>query len=126
MWKRLTALLFILILGGQVWAGVCGCFDGGAPRMKCCKRDKLKKDTISKKPCCDSVCGTPTNDLQSRFQSETAFKLPAIAEVPLIAFSFRPRTILFRPQPVRANRIDWPAQFSRPPNLYIKNQSFLI
>lgn len=128
MLRRFAALFFILILGGQVWAGVCGCFDNGrTPRMKCClKKSKEKRDTVSRTKCCDGPCGIPSSDRTTRSSAEAGIKLPAIAEVPAVRFEFLPpvRTNS-RPMVVAVSTKD-PSRLSRPPDIYLRNHSFLI
>lgn len=128
MWKRLTALFFILILGGQVWAGVCGCFnDGQTSRMKCClKKSKEKRDSVSRTKCCDGPCGLPSSDRTPRNSSDTGIKLPVLAEIPEVRFEFVPPTRT-QSRPLLAFSAVWdPSQLSRPPNLYLRHHSFLI
>jgi hypothetical protein len=126
MWKRFTALLFILMLGGQVWAGVCGCLENGAPRMKCCKKkQKAEGDSMSRTQCCDSACGILAHDRLPRSQADAAFKLPVVADAIRVAFDFRPRSA-FRAAPVSRPNLAVPSRLSRPPDLYLRNHSFLI
>ncbi len=127
MWKRLGALLFIFILGGQVWAGVCGCFDNGAPRMKCCqKKNAAKGDAMSRTTCCDAVCGLPVGERPNRIQNDASFKMPAMTEAIAHRFEFLPRIVRRGVAHRSPAALEFPSLYSRPPNLYLFNHSFLI
>src|SRR5947209_20214456 len=54
MLKRLTAILFIFVMAGQISAGVCGCLGGDSrPQHSCCERKKSVGDALRRKGCCD-------------------------------------------------------------------------
>ncbi len=124
--KRLTALLFILFLVGQVWAGVCNCMQSGMRGMACCKHKKVKGDSMRRTDCCDGPCGIRTSDRQPRMSADVTVRVDHGAEIPQPKFDFRPRaaapfTNSFVYAPVRV-----PSQLSRPPNLYLQYRSLLI
>lgn len=79
MTKRFFSALFILILAGSVWAGVCGCAGGGGAKMKCCKKSSAQK-AMGKKRCCGSVCGTETRQGSSIVSSEKGWRFSADEE----------------------------------------------
>lgn len=126
MWKRLTALLFIIFLAGQVWAGVCGCMQSGMKGMACCKHKKAKGDSMRRTDCCDGPCGMRTSDRQPRVFGDVSVHVQPKASLPQAEIDFRPRAaapygFVFIAGPLRV-----PAQLSRPPNLYLQYRSLLI
>jgi len=129
MLKRLTAILFIFIMAGQVSAGVCGCLGGDSrPRHSCCERKKSVGDTLRRKGCCDD------NDCSMR-QSE---RLPqdrtnATARITLkiAAEPTMPKLESFEPVALQSfvpstTAVDHRLKNSRPPDLYLRYHAFLI
>src|SRR5690606_9889529 len=128
MLRRLTALVFVLFLAGNVWAGLCGCIDGGDHSASaCCKRERSEHTSISPKPCCGSECGQPAMSNVHRTKSESGVKvfgshIPAepvrsFVPMPLIGLEREPLFVIQYPQD---------PLFPRPPDLFIKHSSFLI
>lgn len=130
MLKRLTALFFILALAGQVLAGVCMCLDekgGGKAKMSCCLKKKSIQNSISKKSCCDSLCGQ-TSDTFPRSHSESGVKIPVVVrkavEKLVISLDTRSKSAMFSPV-LKTTENASPLLF-KPPILYLKNHAFLI
>jgi hypothetical protein len=128
MVKRLTAFLFILVIAGQVSAGVCGCIGGESkPQHSCCKRAKKAVDSISKKSCCDTDCAARQSDRpvqdrtasQAKLQSQTSDE-PREA----LPFTFE-RTAIIRAVPV-THFTNHRLKYARPPELYLRHHAFLI
>jgi hypothetical protein len=132
MLKRLFALVFIFVLGGQVWAGVCLCWqgseEGGHAKMSCCKKEKVQAPSISAKTSCDSPCGTPTNDRLPRSQSDASIKvpLPVLSAVEKFVNALPVRANFEAPPLISKRSGDLPLQLSHSPDLYLQNHSFLI
>src|SRR5512139_3138402 len=61
MLKWVTSLLLFIALTGQVWAGVCACFDDHNDSHSCCKPDKSGKDALAAPPCCSADCESITS-----------------------------------------------------------------
>jgi hypothetical protein len=131
MLKRIAALLFIIVLAGQVLAGVCVCLDekgSGHSKMSCCKRKKIVVPSMSKKPCCDSPCGQPMSETLPRSLSDSSIKIP-LAErtaVEKLLISLNRRTTQAMLPPVHKRSKEASLRKSNPPNLYLYNHAFLI
>ena len=131
MLKRIAALIFVLVLAGQVLAGVCVCFDekgGSHSKMSCCKKSKADAPSISKRACCDSVCGQPASDPSPRSASESSIKIPLAVRtaVEKLIFSLNRRTARAMRPPILKRSRDALLRKSKPPDLYLYNQAFLI
>ena len=128
MLKRLVAFLFIFTVAGQVYAGVCNCFDGNRqPQHSCCKRQKGERDSISTKGCCDTNCATQQYDTVVQVRTEPTAK---IKFEPIIFSDHRPAHVFvtvirdgFVPKPPFA---DHRLKYSRPPELYLRHHALLI
>jgi len=58
MKRRFAAIIFVLTIAGNIWAGVCHCVDmGGNSVSSCCKREKIQGTAMSAQPCCEELCG---------------------------------------------------------------------
>lgn len=129
MLKRATAFLFVLLIAGQVWAGVCGCLeDGDHERSSCCMRDRSDAASMNKIPCCESDCGDLDTQATPRTNTENSMKL-TLRDNPE-AYTL---TAVFKFVPFRArgNDLERPKGFvrphlPRPPELYLRNHAFLI
>lgn len=128
MVKRLTAFLFILVIAGQVSAGVCGCIGGESKAThSCCKRAKKSADSIQKKSCCDADCAARQSDRpvqdrtasQARLQSQAADKPREVHQ-----FTFE-RTAIIRAVPV-TRFTNHRLKYARPPELFLRHHAFLI
>ena len=129
MLKRFAALLFVLTLAGNVWAGICDCFEGSNhSESKCCKRDRSGKTALSTQPCCGDECGQGDFVNVHRTQADTQVKIPLptyivggdalkFGQIGPFEFEHFKRYLPGR---------DFRPHFPRPPNLYIKHNSFLI
>ena len=129
MLKRLTALFFTLALAGQVMAGVCMCLDekgGGKAKMSCCLKKKSVRTSISKKSCCDSLCGQTGNTLP-RSHSESVVKIPVVVrkavEKLIISLDARSKSAMLLPV---LKTTENASPLFKPPILYLKNHAFLI
>ena len=129
MLKRVTALFFILILAGHVWAGVCGCLEmrgHQAGKVSCCKKKKAKP-AVRAKNCCDAVCTAPMGERSPRSPGEATVKVPApvtaAVEKLIVSLGWKPRL-------ARAPLAPEVAVSSRPlfhpPDIYLQNHAFLI
>ncbi len=129
MLKRFAAILFVLALAGNVWAGLCDCFEGANhSESDCCKRDRSGNTSISKKPCCGSECGESAFVTVNSTLTDTAVKIPHQAGLLSINPFFFESLGISHPDGSRSAgpHIEYHPQFPRPPNLYIKHNSFLI
>lgn len=126
--RRIAALLFIIAIVGQFYAGVCGCVGGGAqPRHSCCKRQKTVGDVISRKNCCPSECLLQPSEkpLQDRVQATAKIKfetVKAAVETPRSSFERIVVVDVVRLPPFSNHRLKYP----RPPELYLRHRAFLI
>lgn len=116
------------MIAGNVWAGVCGCFDGADHQDPCCKRELNAKDSFSAKPCCDEACVTSDSANIPRTQSDSTIKVPVPSEsAALTALSnfvfdqFRDRRA-----EISVPFVDKRLNLPRPPHLYLRHHSFLI
>lgn len=129
MLKRFTALLFVLTVAGNVWAGLCGCMDGSDhPRSSCCDRPSAERDSVAAKPCCDEDCGETTLSITHRVQADGSLKLPLpkyFGETAVWA-SFSILEFQTKIAAFDKKLHIWHAEIPRPPNLYIHHSSFLI
>lgn len=133
MLKRFAALLFVIALAGQVWAGVCLCLKGGeddahAAMMSCCKREKADTTVMSAKSCCDRPCGESDGNELPRSASDTSFKIPApvLSAVEKLIAPLRRSPNFAARLPISKRSGDAPLQLSHPPDLYLQNHAFLI
>jgi hypothetical protein len=129
MVKRFAAFLFVLTLAGNVWAGLCGCFDDAShPESNCCKRERAETSSVSKKPCCESECGQAGFVNVHRTQTDSSVKIPVPASLesigPFVFDSVGFRRLVISRGDHQAS--DHRPHFPRPPNLYLKNSSLLI
>ena len=129
MLKRFVTILFVLTLAGNVWAGICDCFEGSDhSESNCCKRDRSGRTAISTEPCCGDECGQSdfVNVHRTQADSQVRIPLPAdVINVDLFQFRGTNRTASERLKRYRPNH-DFRPHFPRPPNLYLKHSSFLI
>jgi hypothetical protein len=128
MMKRLATFLFILVIAGQVSAGVCGCV-GGESKSKhsCCKRAKKAVDSIQKKSCCGSDCMARQSDrpVQDRRSPQARLQFQSVDEplhVPKFTFE---RTTADRAVLVN-DFTNHRLKYARPPELYLRHHAFLI
>ena len=129
MLKRFATILFVLTLAGNVWAGICDCFEGsGHSESKCCKRDRSGRTAVSTEPCCGDECGQSdfVNVHRTQADSQVRIPLPAdVISVDLFQFLDTGRIASENLKRYRPDR-EFRPHFPRPPNLYIKHSSFLI
>jgi hypothetical protein len=128
MVKRLTALFFIFLIAGQAYAGVCGCLSGQSmTQHACCKRQKLKIDSMRSTTCCDTDCILRQSEKlpQDRTQAVDKLLFQHIAEpLAIVQISFHP--VLVRTAPAALSKVDHRLKFARPPDIVVLNCAFLI
>lgn len=127
MLKRISASLFIVLLAGQVWAGVCGCVSDAKSGMNCCKRSR-SETKMRGRSCCGDSCGMKAQSNPPRSQSAQD-SFAADTDTPALA----PFTV---PNNGRRHSVGLDlskascgtahALFARPPNLVIAHHSFRI
>ncbi|CAN5729723.1 hypothetical protein BH24ACI3_BH24ACI3_07550 [soil metagenome] len=129
MLRHFAAIIFVLTIAGNIWAGVCHCVEmSSKSASSCCKRPKIQGDAFSAKACCDELCGGAANLSVHRTHADSSNKIPApnfVAALPSIPFNPVSSINEFL-SPVSAEVDIGPAQLSRPPDLYLKHQAFLI
>ena len=128
MVKRLAAFLFILVIAGQVSAGVCGCVGGkGRSVHSCCKRGKVAGDTIRNKGCCEAECIGRQSDRPVQDRTAPQAKLQVeTADTPLQVRKFTlERTVLHRTVSVN-HFANHRLKYARPPELYLRHRAILI
>ncbi len=129
MLKWVTSMLLLVSLTGQVWAGVCGCFEDHNDSHSCCKRDKSGKDSIAAPPCCSEDCESITVSQISGKNTDRVSQDSWSKEIAPVAKSAfrptRPRAISFTVQPSKL--LGHRLKLARPPDaLYLRHNSFLI
>jgi hypothetical protein len=126
--KRFAALFFTLALASQVLANVCGCLDEGASKHKCCKKTGSFNTTIAPKGCCDEEdCRITREDVPSSTSDNGLVKFVSGAEMAGGGKLVRPSVIFSRKRSlVPTPFVDQRIKFARPPDLYLRNHSFLI
>lgn len=128
MLRQLAAILFVFVIAGQVSAGVCGCFDDvSKPQHSCCKRQKLKGDSIRPTNCCDADCAMRQSERlpQDRAQVVDNIKQQQTSEPAVVKrFSFEPFIMSFVPRPLPT--LDHRLKLARAPDLVVLNCAFLI
>lgn len=129
MLRRIAAIFFILLIAANAWGAVCGCLGGGGVMKmpSCCKREKAGRTAMSAKPCCESNCIIRGNSQNFGIKAEFATRIPtphaAINEAVIHAeVIFRAAANDRLPEITKYRGPNLP----RPPDLYIKNKSFLI
>lgn len=130
MLRRFAALIFILTVAANVWAGVCECIemDDSHAVSSCCKRDHANGDSFSTKPCCESACAETSFVPVHRTQTESTIKIPLPSDV-IGSASFIPILPHLKVSfvgGVDRSFVDLRLGFPRPPNLYLRHHSFLI
>jgi hypothetical protein len=132
MLKRLFAILFIIALTGQVWAGVCLCLDTGEEdahaKMSCCKREKAQANQVSARPCCDEPCGETNGNKLPFSPSESNNKIPApvLNAIEKFINSFNRKPNYTAPLIISKRSGDRRLQLSHSPDFYLQNHAFLI
>ena len=129
MLKWVTSLLLFVALTGQVWAGVCGCFDDHGDSHSCCKPDKSGKDSLAAPPCCSDDCESIAS---SQIPGKNAERVSPDSHVKQIAPE--PRGYVRFERPIILSRFTAPSKLlgnrlklARPPDaLYLRHNSFLI
>ena len=130
MVKWFTSLILFLALTGQVWAGVCGCFEDHSDTHSCCAPDKSGKLSFSAKACCSQDCQTlsspktPGKINSDNFFSQYSAKFEPVQtqaayvpQSPLVFARFAPS----------GNVEPHGLALARPPTrLYLRHNSFLI
>jgi hypothetical protein len=128
MVKRLVALLFILVIAGQVSAGVCGCIgNGGKQKHSCCKRKKVGADSLSRKGCCGTNCMVRQSGriVQDGTSPAPEIKFQTLRDTtPVIAIGFEP--VALHRVVFLANFSNHRLRYSRPPDLFLLHRAFLI
>jgi len=129
MLKWVTSLLLFIALTGQVWAGVCACFDDHNDSHSCCKPDKSGKDALAAPPCCSADCESITRSQIPGKNTDRVSQDSWSKEIaPEAKSAFRPTL----PLPVRSieqhsKLLGHRLKLARPPNaLYLRHNSFLI
>ena len=128
MLKRLTAILFIFLVAGQVSAGICGCVvDNTQPQHSCCKRQKASADVLRQKGCCENDCAMSQSERLPQDRAGVAFKISSKA----IAQPATPKLESFTPVAAQtialaAIATDHHLKYSWPPELYLRHHAFLI
>jgi hypothetical protein len=129
MLKRLTAILFIFIMAGQISAAVCGCLGGDSrPQHSCCEHKKSVGDTLRRKGCCDdNDCAMRQSERLPQDRTNATAKITLnIAVEPTI-----PELESFEPVALKnfvptSTILDHRPKYSRPPELYLRYHAFLI
>ena len=129
MLKWVTSLLLFVALTGQVWAGVCGCFDDHNDAHSCCKPDKSGKDSLAAPPCCSDDCESiASSQIPGKNTDRVSqdLQVKQIAVEPRVYVRFEQPVVLARstaPSKLFGNRL----KLARPPDaLYLRHNSFLI
>lgn len=127
MLRRFVAILFVLALAGQIYAGVCGCMGGESEAAHaCCKPKTAIENSIQGKACCETVCAMSHSEDLVADRLETIAKITFQASEPAIvpSFAFLPTyTVHTSDAPTR---ILLRAAYVRPPELYLRHRAFLI
>jgi hypothetical protein len=129
MQKWVTSMLLLLSLTGQVWAGVCGCFDDHNDSHSCCKPDKSGKDVLAAPPCCSGDCESITSSqIPGKNTDRISKDLWSKQIAPVAKSAYRPTLPLAvrsfeRPSKPPGHRL----KLARPPDaLYLQHSSILI
>ena len=129
MLKWVTSLLLFIALTGQVWAGVCACFDDHNDSHSCCKPDKSGKDSLSTPPCCSDDCESIAGSQIPGKSTDRVLQdsqVKQIAPEPRVYFRFEEPIIRPRSAP-SSNLLGNRLKLARPPDaLYLRHNSFLI
>ena len=72
MMKRLSAILMMMILAGQVLAGVCQCIGEGDGHLCCEKSDEL---TMKRPPCCAEGNCISSGDVQHSANGQSKIRI---------------------------------------------------
>lgn len=130
MLKWITSVILLLTVTGQVWAGICGCFDDHSGVDLCCKSDESGKASFSAKTCCAADCASiSSNDTPGQAGSDRSASKPYSSDklVPVVA-AVRPAVMIIPLRPAM-NRAEFGhrLKFARPPTLlFVRHSSFLI
>ncbi|MBV6495104.1 MAG: hypothetical protein DYH05_07840 [Acidobacteria bacterium ACB1] len=127
MLRRLSAILFILALAGQIYAGVCGCMGGESEAAHaCCKPKTAVENSMQGKACCETVCAMSHSENTVPDRLETIAKITFQASEPptVPTFAFAPRSVVRTSN--TPTRVLLDAAHVRPPELYLRHRAFLI
>jgi len=127
MLRRVAAILFILALAGQIYAGVCGCMGGESETAHaCCKPKTAIENSMQGKACCETACAMSHSGNVIPDRLETLAKITFQAVEPTAAPSFpfvAPSIVRNAYAPIRSLR---DAAYVRPPELYLRHHAFRI
>ncbi|KXK07360.1 MAG: hypothetical protein UZ17_ACD001000017 [Acidobacteria bacterium OLB17] len=128
MLRRFAAIIFVLALAGQIYAGVCGCI--GAENKNahsCCKPKASVENSMQGKACCETACtmSNSQNIVPDRLETLAKVTFAAIEPAsPVAAFDFSPTPAAYKhiaPQVTAISAADL-----RPPELYLRHHAFRI
>jgi hypothetical protein len=128
MLGRLAALLFVLVIAGQVSAGMCGCLGGEtSSEHRCCKAAKFEGDSFRTKSCCDTDCMARQSEKvpQDRTELTIKIKFKAVFE-PLASETVLLTKVTARSAFVAPLYWNDRLKYARPPALYLRHHAFLI
>jgi len=128
MLRRFAAIIFVLALAGQIYAGVCGCMGGESETAHaCCKPKTAVENSMQGSMCCETACAMSHSENIVPDRLETLAKITFQADEPAAAttpFSFGTRSVAHNinapPRVVRD------AASLRPPELYLRHRAFRI
>lgn len=130
MVKWVTSLLLLLAVSGQVWAGVCGCFDEHGDSDSCCKPDKSGKPSLAAPPCCSADCESVASSQIPGKNVERVSPESVAKEIKLgstLAFDVQLPLALARSTASTTHSFGHRLKYARPPDaLYLRHHSFLI
>ncbi|HQZ81830.1 MAG TPA: hypothetical protein PLR83_01300 [Pyrinomonadaceae bacterium] len=127
MLRRFAAVIFILALAGQIYAGVCGCIGGKSEAAHaCCKPKTAIENSMQGTTCCETACAMShsENIVPDRLETLAKITIQAVEPSRAVAFTFGERSVLYKYNaPTRVIR---GAASVRPPELYLRHRAFRI
>jgi hypothetical protein len=126
MIKRLSALIFILAIAGQVWAATCVCEDA-EPVHKCCLRLAEQSDYASSRGCCgpENCEAAPAPTPAVRICQVNIAVADQAALLPFHPSFVRDQAVIEKTIPKVIMRGRY-RPYARPPDLYVRHHAFLI
>jgi len=127
MLRRFAAIIFVLALAGQIYAGVCGCMGGESETAHaCCKPKTAIENSMQGKACCETACtmSHSENTVPDRLETLANITFQAAEPSVVTSFTFEAPTIVLKSiAPMRTVR---GAASLRPPDLYLRHRAFRI
>lgn len=127
MFRRMAALIFVIAIAGQAWAGICTCDPASQDVHSCCKRKSGAVNYLSGKGCCESSKCISTSESPSFTSGVTVPTITSVEVSPSFVIPYVKTVDPDIHRTVVTKSYDgYHHRYARPPDLYVRHNSFLI